>query len=362
MKLSDNFRKIDPYTPGDQPHFSDMVKLNTNENPYPPAPGAMRASEEFDCDSLKLYPPVDGGDLKTEIAKYHGVRREQVFTGVGSDDVLSVIFQSCFAGGRPVLFPAISYSFYEVWADLYRTPCVKVPLRDDFTINPDDYIGRENGGIVLCNPNAPTSIAMDIADVERIIAANPDTVVVVDEAYVDFGGETALPLLDKYKNLLIVRTFSKSRSMAGLRIGYALADEAIIRAMNDVKNSINSYTMNRTSVEIGKASLADEEYFRGRIDAIVTSRTRMVSELAKLGFKTLPSSANFIFTTHDTIPAQEIYEKLKEKHVYVRFFNKPGIDNYLRITVGTDEQIDILLHELEVITQKERNAQLIAKS
>lgn len=354
MINKDNFRIIDPYVPGDQPKFDDMVKLNTNENPYPPSPMVLKAAKKFDCESLKLYPPVDGGELKQAIAEYHEVSADKVFVGVGSDDVLAVIFQSLFASGREIMFPNISYSFYEVWADMYRIPFKKVPLKDDFTINVQDYTGKDankSGGIIICNPNAPTAVALKASSIEEIVAANPTVPVIVDEAYVDFGGESVLPLIDKYDNLVVVRTFSKSRSMAGLRIGYAIADAAVIKVMNDVKNSVNSYTMNRTAIEIGAASLKDEKYFREQIEKIVISRAKLTTALSELGFSTLISSANFVFTTHKSIPAGEIFEKLKEKHIFVRHFNKPLIDNYLRITVGTDEQNSILINEIKNITQ-----------
>ena len=356
MVNNDNFRTVEPYIPGDQPDFADMVKLNTNENPYPPSPAVAEAAKGFNCDTLRLYPPVDSGRLKSAIAAYHGVDRDCVFTGVGSDDVLAVIFQSCFNSGRRILFPEISYSFYEVWADMFRVPFTKVPLREDFTIEPDDYIplGRDaaNGGVIICNPNAPTSIAMPLESIERIVAANQGSIVVVDEAYVDFGAETAMPLLKEYDNLIVVRTFSKSRSMAGVRIGYAVASPVIIQAMDSIKNSMNSYTMNRPAIELGCASLGDEPYFREQVDRIMATRQRMITELDALGFTTLPSSANFIFTTHETIPARDIFAQLKEKHIFVRYFPKPGIDNFLRITVGTEEQTDILIREMKEITQK----------
>lgn len=345
---SDNFRKVVPYTPGAQPRFADMIKLNTNENPYPPAQGVIDASARFETGMLRLYSPVDGGILKTALAEYHGVRREQVFVGVGSDDVLSVIFQACFNSGREVLFPEISYSFYEVWADLYRINSRKVPLREDFTINPDDYL-VPNGGVVIANPNAPTSIALSKGDVEKIISGNRDRIVVIDEAYIDFGGESVLPLVDKYDNLIVVRTFSKSRSMAGLRIGYAISSEEIIKAIDDVKFSINSYTMNWPSVYMGVESLKDEKYFRDTIQKIVTTRERMTKELKRLGFRVLDSSANFVFASPSGRPAAEIFKLLEEKHIFVRYFNKPGIDNFLRITVGTDEQADKLIEALEAI-------------
>jgi histidinol-phosphate aminotransferase len=352
MVNKDNFRNIDPYVPGDQPDFADMVKLNTNENPYPPAPAVLKAAEEFSAGRLKLYPPTDGGALRRELAAYHGISPENVFVGVGSDDVLAVIFQTCFNSGRKLFFPEISYSFYEVWAELYRVPYCKIPLKADFTIDPDDYIGKENGGIVIANPNAPTSMAMAAADIEKIIAANPDNVVVIDEAYVDFGGESVLELTKKYDNLIVVRTFSKSRSMAGLRIGYAIASKELIQAISDVKNSINSYTMNFPSIEVGKASLAEEEYFRTTIAKILKTRERLVKELSDLGFLTFPSSANFIFTTHKSVPAKTIFEELRKKHIFVRFFNKPLINNYLRITVGTDEEVDKLIAGLKEILNK----------
>ncbi len=355
MINKDNFRVIDPYVPGDQPDFPDMVKLNTNENPYPPAPKVMEAAAGFDVESLKLYPPVDSGELKSALAEYHGFDREQVFVGVGSDDVLSVIFQTCFNSGRPVLFPEISYSFYEVWGEMYKVPYKRIPLKEDFSISAEDYIPLRdkdsNGGIIICNPNAPTAMTTAVSEIKRIIEANQGSIVVVDEAYIDFGGETSLPLVKEFDNVIVVRTFSKSRSMAGLRIGYAIASPFIIKAMNDIKNSVNSYTMNRTAIEIGKASLEEEEYFKARVADIVSTRERLVRELDKLGFKTLPSCANFVFTTHESVPAKEIYDKLKEKHVFVRWFNRPAIDNFLRITVGTEEQIDILLRNLSIITQ-----------
>ncbi len=377
MLNQDNFRKIEPYVPGDQPDFPDMVKLNTNENPYPPAPGAVKAATEFDSSRLKLYPPTDSGALRRDLAEYYGVEKENVFVGVGSDDVLSVIFQSCFNSGRPVLFPEISYSFYEVWAELYRLNYVKVPLNSDFTIDPDDYIpgagknrkksctdktdacdraslpfGKgQNGGIVLANPNAPTSIAMPLADIERIVAGNPGSIVVVDEAYIDFGGESALSLLPKYDNLVVVRTFSKSRSMAGLRIGFAIASKDIIAAIDAVKNSVNSYTMNFSAIEIGRAALSDEKYFRDTIAKIVSTREKLIGELKTLGFRTLRSSANFVFTTHEKVPAKTIFEELRKQHIFVRFFNKPLIDNYLRITVGTEDEVAKLLIALKKITQ-----------
>lgn len=345
---SSNFRTITPYTPGAQPRFEGMIKLNTNENPYPPSPRAILAEKESETDSLRLYPPVDAGELRRAIAKYHGVEAEKVFVGVGSDDVLSVIFQACFNSGKPLLFPDISYSFYEVWAKLYGINYRMIPLRDDFTIDVKDY-RTENGGIVIANPNAPTAMALGLSEVEELIAANPDRVVVIDEAYVDFGGQTALPLLAKYDNAVVVRTYSKSRSMAGLRIGYAIASPEIIRELETLKFAVNSYTMNRPSIAIGTAVLEDEEYFRETTGRIIATRERMTKELEKLGFTVLPSSANFVFAAHSKVTAQVIFKALEDRHIFVRYFNKPRIDNYLRISVGTDEQVDSLLEALKAV-------------
>ncbi len=349
----DNFRKLAPYVPGIQPRFADMIKLNTNESPYPPSPKVIEASERFNAADLRLYPSVDVGPLRDALAEYHGFDRACVFVGVGSDDVLATIFQACFNSGRPLLFPEITYSFYEVWARLYNINVKKIPLRPDFTIDADDYTGMENGGIVIANPNAPTSIAMDKGEIERIIKNNPDSVVVIDEAYVDFGGESVLGYVDKYDNLIVVRTYSKSRSLAGARIGYCIANPDLIGVIETVRNSINSYTNNRPSIEIGVASIKDEEYFREMIAKVVATRKRLTSELTELGFHVLPSSANFVFAEPPkSVTAAEVYDNLVKKHIYVRHFNIPGIENYLRITVGTDVQVDIMLSEVRKMLGK----------
>lgn len=349
--LSDNFRRVDPYTPGAQPHFANMVKLNTNENPYPVSPLAAKAAAEIRSSELfRLYPPTDAGELKRALAEYHGVNDDQVFVGVGSDDVLAVIFQTCFASGEPVLFPDISYSFYDVWAKMFGVNHATVPLRENFTIDPSQYV-QPNGGVVIANPNAPTGMVMPLSGIETILKANPERIVVVDEAYVDFCKETSLPLLDRYDNLIVVRTYSKSRSMAGMRIGYAIAKPNIINALESVKSAINSYTINWPSVVIGSAALKDEEYFRSTIDKIVATREWMTKELEKLGFRVLPSGANFVFASHEEVPAKVLFEKLEEKHIFVRYFPKKRIDNFLRITVGTDAQTQQLVDALTSIIQ-----------
>ncbi len=284
--------------------------------------------------------------LVSELASYHGVNTDQVFVGVGSDDVLAMSFLTFFNSKKPILFPDITYSFYDVWAELFRIPYERVPLNDEFRLVKEDYY-RENGGIVFPNPNAPTGIYEPLPNVEDIIKNNPDSIVIVDEAYIDFGGTSALPLIDRYDNLVVVRTFSKSRSMAGLRIGYAVSNSETIKALNDVKYSYNSYTMNRPSILLGTESVKDEEYFRETIDKVVSTRERFVKEISKLGFTCLPSSANFVFATHDRVPAKEIFEAAKKENIYVRYFDKPRIDNYLRITIGTDEQMDIFVEFLK---------------
>ncbi len=337
-----NIRKTIPYVPGEQPDRQHMIKLNTNENPYPPAPGVAESLYSFDADQLRLYPDPEAKSLIQALAKRYRVKPEQVFAGVGSDDVLAMAFLTFFNSGKPILFPDITYSFYEVWADVFRIPYEKVPLDEHFRIRSQDY-RRQNGGIIFPNPNAPTGELESLADIEEILKYNQDVIVIVDEAYIDFGGKSALALTDRYENLLVVQTFSKSRSLAGLRIGYAIGSEALIRYLNDVKYSFNSYTLSQPVILAGSAALADEVYFKKTIHKIVTTRERMKGEFRKLGFVSGDSQSNFLFVTHPEIPAKELFEALKEQNIYVRYFQKPRIDNYLRITIGTDEEMDTLL-------------------
>ena len=348
---SDNIRKVEPYVPGEQPKDTDVIKLNTNENPYGPSPRVKDIMQ--DADALRLYPDPTASILVDAIAEYHGVDPSQVFVGVGSDDVLAMSFHTFFNSDKPVLFPDITYSFYDVWAELFRIPFERPALDDSFRLVKEDYF-RINGGIVFPNPNAPTGIYEDIADVEDIISHNRDSIVIVDEAYIDFGGESALGLIDKYDNLVVVRTFSKSRSMAGLRIGYAVSNPVLIKALNDVKYSYNSYTMNRPSLIMGTESVKDDEYFRATIAKVVATRERFVEAIKPLGFTCLESSANFVFATHDTIPARDIFEAAKKAHIYVRYFDKPRIDNYLRISIGTDEEMDAFVSFLTKYVQDAR--------
>lgn len=337
-----NIRKVVPYTPGEQPNESGMIKLNTNENPYSPAPGVEKALKALDTDTLRLYPDPTAGDLVHSIAAFYGLKDEQVFTGVGSDDVLAMCFLTFFNSEKPILFPDITYSFYDVWADLFRIPYERPALDEEFHIRKEDYF-RENGGIVFPNPNAPTGVEMPLSEIEEIVAKNPESIVIVDEAYVDFGATSALPLIEKYDNLLVVQTFSKSRSLAGMRIGYAFGNPELIKYLNDVKYSFNSYTMNRTSILLGTASIEDDVYFKETVEKIVNTREWFKAEMKKLGFTFLDSKANFLFASHPKVPAKEIFEAAREKDIYVRYFDKPRINNYLRITIGTDEEMEKFL-------------------
>ena len=339
-------RKVVPYVPGEQPNKKNMIKVNTNENPYPPAPGVTECLEKFDTDRLRLYPDPAVTALVNELAAFHNVKPEQVFVGVGSDDVLAMCFLTFFNGSKPILFPDITYSFYDVWADTFRVPFQTKPLDENFNIRPEDY-REENGGIIFPNPNAPTGVELGQDAIEDILQHNPDQIVIVDEAYVDFGATSALPLLEKYDNLIVVRTFSKSRSMAGMRIGYAIAASKVIRYLNDVKYSFNSYTMDQLSIDLGVEAVKDNAYFEENISKIINTRERSKERLKALGFSFRDSRSNFIFATHESCPAKEIFEALKEQDIYVRYFEKPRIDNYLRITIGTDEEMDQFFAFLE---------------
>lgn len=336
----ENIRVVEPYTPGEQPKQQKVIKLNTNENPYGPSPRVKAVEENYDA--LRLYPDPAATALVHELAQYHGVADEQVFVGVGSDDVLAMAFLTFFNSEKPILFPDITYSFYDVWAKLYRIPYEQPRLDAQFRIQKEDYY-KENGGVIFPNPNAPTGICENLEFVESIVQQNQDVVVIVDEAYIDFGGRTALSLTDRYENLLVVRTFSKSRSMAGLRIGYAIGSQDLIQALNHVKYSFNSYTMNRPSLQLGIESIKDEAYFRETTGKVVATRTWFGEELKKLGFEFPDSKANFIFATHKYVAAEAIFKAAKEENIYVRYFKQPRIDNYLRITIGTDEEMQQFL-------------------
>lgn len=341
----DKIRSVIPYTPGEQPNRKNMIKLNTNENPYPPAPGVRQALDSFEEDRLRLYPDPTAALLTDTLADYYGVGRDQVFVGVGSDDVLAVAFMTFFNSDKPIYFPDITYSFYPVWADLFRIPYEKKTLAEDFSIRPRDYY-PENGGVIFPNPNAPTSRYESLDVIEDVLRHNQDVIVIIDEAYIDFAGESALKLLERYENLLVVQTFSKSRSMAGMRIGFAIGHPDLIKAMNDVKYSFNSYTMNQTSLIIGAEAVKDDDYFHECVNKIRRTRDRAKTEFTSLGFHYPEPGANFIFVTHPEYPARELFAALREKDIYVRYFNQPRIDNYLRVTIGTDDQMDRLFNFL----------------
>ena len=346
MSWENNVRKVVPYVAGEQPKSKNVIKLNTNECPYPPAPGVEAALNHFDYDVLRKYPDPDVADLRAVLAARYKVPAEQVFVGVGSDDVLAMAFLTFFNSDKPILFPDITYSFYDVWADLYRIPYECQVLDEKFEIKKEDYF-KENGGIVIANPNAPTGVAASVSMIEEIIKENQDVVVIVDEAYVDFGGESCVPLVEKYDNLLVVQTFSKSRSMAGMRIGFAIGSKKLIGFLNDAKFSFNSYTMNATSIIAGVASVEDEAYFQKITGKVIATREWTKKELTRLGFTFTDSKTNFIFAEHKSIPAQEIFDVLRENQIFVRHWNKERISNYLRISIGTDEEMKQVIEFLE---------------
>ncbi len=334
-------RGLTPYVPGEQPKLDQLVKLNTNEHPYGPSPRVVEAIRDAATDALRLYPDPEAGQLKVALARRYGVTPEQIFVGNGSDEVLAHAFIALLKHERPLWMPDITYSFYPVYCALYGIEQRIVPLADDFALRADDYLprsGERAGAIIFANPNAPTGRPLALGEVERIVAGNPDAVVLIDEAYVDFGGDSAIPLVERYPNLLVVQTFSKSRSLAGLRIGFAVGQPALIEALERVKNSFNSYPLDRLSIAGGVAAVEDEAHFRAGCARIVVTRERLSAELAKLGFDVLPSAANFIFARHPQRDAGELAAALRARAIIVRHFRLPRIDQFLRITIGTDEQ------------------------
>ena len=337
-----NLRNIEPYVPGEQSKDKDIVKINANENPYPPSPKAIEALKSFDTNKLRFYPSANSTKLKEAIAKYYKVDVSNVFVGNGSDDVLAVAFQSFFNSEKPIVYPDLTYSFYPVWCSLFGIKYKNYSVGDDFRINPEDY-KEKNGGVVIPNPNAPTSLGEGLDFVEKILNYNQDSVVIIDEAYVDFGGTSSIPLIDKYENLLVTGTFSKSRSLAGLRIGFAIGSKALIDVMEAVKNSYNSYTVDSLSIEMGAASIEDDEYFKSTCKNVIKTRERVTLELEKLGFDVLDSQTNFIFATHNKHNMKSLFEYLKTQKVFIRYFSLPRIENYVRITIGTNEEMDIFL-------------------
>ena len=347
-----NIKKVSPYVPGEQPKGKDIIKLNTNENPYPPAEGVMKILKGYNADNLRLYPDPSSEELIISLAQRYGVNPSQIFVGVGSDDVISMAFMTFFNSDKPIIFPDITYSFYDVWAEVYDIPYQTKPLDSCFRINESDYF-CENGGVIFPNPNAPTGVFESLDKIEKIVKANSDVIVIIDEAYIDFGGESCIPLLNKYDNLLVVQTFSKSRSLAGARIGFAIGNEKLIKYLNDVKFSVNSYTMNSLTQRIGAEAVRDEIYFKETVNKIINTRENAKVKLKELGFIFPDSKSNFIFACHSSKYAGIIFEELKKRNIYVRYWNKPRIDNYLRITIGTDKEMDKLFQALECILKSE---------
>lgn len=343
---SDKIRNIEPYIPGEQPQDKNIIKLNTNENPYPPSPKVIDFIKNYDTDKLRLYPSFKCLELKSVLENIYNVKQNQIFIGNGSDEVLALCFMTFFNSDKPVLFPDITYSFYDVWCNLYNIKFLRPSLDESFKIKPEDYF-IENGGIVIANPNAPTGEYIDLSVIEEIIQHNRDVIIVIDEAYIDFGGKSAIELINKYDNIVIVHTFSKSRSLAGIRIGYTLANSELIDALEAVKNSFNSYTVNTLSQLIAAECAADTDYFNECREKIIRTREWTVSELDKLGFITMPSSANFIFTMNPNLNAEELFKYLKSKNIIVRYFNKARINEYLRITIGTDYQMQALISAIK---------------
>lgn len=334
----ENIRRVTPYVPGEQPKRKDMIKLNTNENPYPPAPGVEEALRSFDVKELRKYPDPKITELADAIASYYEIAPEKVFVGIGSDDVLAMSFLTFFNSKKPILFPDITYSFYDVWADEFRIPYETIPLTDDFHVNIADY-QKECGGIVLPNPNAPTGVTEGRDAYEQLVKDHPDCIVIIDEAYVDFGADSMLPLIDKYDNLLVVQTFSKSRAMAGSRIGFAMGNPKLISYLSDVKYSFNSYTMDAITIRLGAAAISDKAYFEEGLRKLMATREWTKKELRRLGFTFGDSKTNFIFAKHEKISAKELFMDLREEGIFVRYFEKPRISDYLRITIGTDEEM-----------------------
>ncbi|PXX89829.1 histidinol-phosphate transaminase [Marinobacter vulgaris] len=341
-------KKLTPYVPGEQPKMANLVKLNTNENPFGPSPKVVEAITAELNDNLRLYPDPEGEALKSTIARYYNVQSEQVFLGNGSDEVLAHIFYGLFQHGQPILYPDITYSFYPVYCSLYNIEGKTLPLTESFEINPEDY-RQPNGGVIFPNPNAPTGRYLALDKVEAIVAANPDRVVVVDEAYVDFGGESAIKLVGKYPNLLVSQTLSKARSLAGLRVGFAVGSAELIEALNRVKNSFNSYPLDRLALAGAIAAFEDEDWFRATCEGVIGERDWVTAKLEALGFEVLPSKANFIFARHPDHAGEVLAKGLREQGVIVRHFNKPRISEFLRITTGTADQNKRLIECLKAL-------------
>jgi histidinol-phosphate aminotransferase len=349
---SKTVKELTPYVPGEQPKLSQLIKLNTNESPYSPSPKALAAIAAANTEGLRLYPDPNSDTLKQSIAKLHGLTANQVFVGNGSDEVLAHVFLGLLKHEDPILFPDITYSFYPVYCKLYGIAFDNIPLSDDFSISVDNYLKKNNGrngGIIFPNPNAPTGKALPLKDIETLLQANKDSVVVIDEAYVDYGTSSAVSLIKQYNNLLVTHTLSKSYALAGLRVGYAVGHPDLIEALERVKNSFNSYPIDKLAMAGAMAAIEDQDYLKKISQAVIKTRENLIESLNTLGFETIPSSANFIFTKHPKHDAAKLSAALREKHIIVRHFKLPRIDQYLRITIGTDEQCDALVKAIKEI-------------
>ncbi|WP_297422290.1 histidinol-phosphate transaminase [Clostridium sp.] len=345
---NEKVREIEPYVPGEQPKDKKYIKLNTNENPYPPSDKVIEVMKDAVNGDLKLYPDPTCSDLINEIAGYYDLNKDQIFIGNGSDEILAFSFMTFFSKDRKILFPDISYTFYKVYAELFGLNYELIKLDDNFDI-PLEELKKANGGIIIPNPNAPTGKYIDVEDLKKLVAANKDAVVIIDEAYIDFGGQSMVKFIKEYDNLLVIQTLSKSRSLAGLRVGFALGHKDLIEGLNRIKNSINSYTIDRVALAGAKAAIEDNEYFKEITNRIINTREKVVKDLECLNFRVLESKANFVFASHNKVSGKFLYETLKENGVLVRYFNKDRIDNFLRITIGTDEEMKILIEKLEMI-------------
>lgn len=351
MTWQDKLRKVEPYVAGEQPKIVNMIKLNTNENPYGPSPKIKEVIRGIDIDKLRLYPNSDAVDLRKALADYYNLEDEQVFIGNGSDEVLALTFLTFFNGDAPVLFPDITYSFYPVYCDLYQMDYRVVKLNDDFRININDFM-QPNSGIIFPNPNAPTGILEDIDFIETVLKNNPDSIVVIDEAYIDFGGTSCVPLINQYNNLIVIQTYSKSRSLAGIRLGVALGNKEAISHLYDVKNSFNSYPIDYITQQVALTSILDDQDTKVKCAKIINTREMTKQRLKELGFIVPDSYANFVFVKHPDVEGHELFMALRKEGIIVRHWNKEKIDQYLRITIGTDEQMEIMLQFLKKYLKK----------
>ena len=347
--LNPNIERMTAYVPGEQPRDKAYIKLNTNENPYPPAPSVIAAMNAAEIEDLRLYSDPTGKRLKEKLANLYGLQPENIYVGNGSDEVLYFLFLAY--GAKGAAFPDISYGFYSVFADFCGIPATVIPMESDFTIDATKYHGL-NRLIVIANPNAPTGLSISLGDIEGILKTNPNAVVAIDEAYVDFGGESAYPLMEKYDNLIVVRTFSKSRSMAGARLGYALGPAELIADLEKIKYATNPYNVNRLTLRLGEATVDAEPYYQEKCAAIIRTREETAEKLKDLGFAVLPSQTNFLFVKNDKIAGRALYEKLKDRGILVRHFGNPRITDYIRVTIGTDAQMDTCIAAIRAILEE----------